>query len=93
MRSQNVTGPSFVNWTCIIAPNSPQAMRPCALRAACTNASNSCRPSSGVAAGVKLGRVPLRVSAASVNCGTASSSPPMSRRLRFIFPSASAKTR
>ncbi len=39
------------------------------------------------------GREPLAVSAASVNCGTSSSSPPISVRLKFIFPAASGKTR
>ena len=54
---------------------------------------NSSRASAGGAAGVKLGRVPLRVSAASVNWGTSSNPPSTSLRLRFIFPSESEKTR
>src|SRR5919199_4206822 len=42
---------------------------------------------------MKLGRLPFRVSARRVNCETARISPPASRTLRFILPSASAKTR
>ena len=41
----------------------------------------------------KEARAPLRVSAARVNCGTRSSPPSMSVRLRFMRPSSSAKTR
>ena len=48
-------------------------------------------PSSGEAAVEKPARVPVFVSAASVNCGTASSSPLMSSSDRFILPSASGK--
>ena len=48
---------------------------------------------SAVAAGVKEGRVPDCVSAASVNCGTSNSPPATSLTLRFIFPASSANTR
>ena len=41
----------------------------------------------------KPGRVPLPVSAASVNCGTSSRPPPVSRRLRFMRSCSSAKMR
>src|SRR5262249_3888429 len=44
----------------------------------------------GSAAEEKLGRVPLAVSAASVNCGTSSNPPATSRTKRFIFPAPSA---
>src|SRR5271156_6501592 len=88
-----VTGPSLVKDTCIWAPKTPLATRPRSARAAATNTSNKRRPKSGVAAVEKPGRSPLAVSAASVNCGTSSNSPPISVRLKFIFPAASGKTR
>src|SRR3712207_6527609 len=40
---------------------------------------------------MKLGRLPLRVSARRVNCETASISPPTSLTPRFIFPPSSLK--
>src|SRR3712207_6584634 len=40
---------------------------------------------------MKLGRLPLRVSARRVNCETARISPPISLTARFIFPSSSLK--
>ena len=41
----------------------------------------------------KLGRKPPLVSAVSVNCGTRSTAPAISRTDRFIRPSESGKTR
>jgi len=80
------------------APNTPVATRGKASRALATRPSKSSRASAGAAAGVKLGRVPLRVSAASVNCGTSSrpASPApaaSSTRLRFMRPRSSGNTR
>ena len=51
------------------------------------------RPLSGGAAEVKLGRIPLDVSAAKVNWLTSSRPPPVSARERFIRSWSSAKTR
>ena len=51
------------------------------------------RPGSGAAAAEKLGRLPLRQSAARVNWLTASTPPPVSRTDRFIRPAASSKMR
>ena len=48
---------------------------------------------SGGAAPVKLGRLPRRVSAYSVNWLTLRTPPPMSCTLRFILPASSPKTR
>ena len=57
------------------------------------DASNNRRACSGLAALEKPGRRPAVVSAASVNCGTKSNSPPICTKLRFIFPASSSKTR
>ena len=74
------------------APKRPVAT--CTVSAAfSSNLMKSASPSAGDAALEKLGRKPLLVSAASVNCGTARSSPPMSFSERFILPCASAKIR
>ncbi len=68
--SQNVTGPSFVSATCISAPNSPTAHGTPLTLMCSTNRANIAAPISGGAAVEKLGRSPLLVFAASVNCGT-----------------------
>ena len=46
---------------------------------------------SGDAADIKLGRLPLLVSAAKVNCGMSNRPPSISRKLKFIRSCASAK--
>src|SRR5437588_7503587 len=92
-RSRKLTGPSFTRLTLIWAPKRPLATRGIASSAFSTNLRNSRCPSSGEAAREKLGRAPLSVSAARVNCGIASSCPPMSRKDRFILPAASGKMR
>src|SRR5437660_957240 len=90
-RSQKVTGPSFTRLTLIWAPKRPVATRGTTSSAFSTNFRNSRSPSSGAAALEKLGRAPLSVSAARVNCGIASSCPRMSCKDRFILPAASGK--
>jgi len=73
-----VTGPSFTSETCMCAPNSPVATSAWHARAAASSPSNNARATAGSAAVLKPGRVPLWVSAASVNWGTSNKPPPMS---------------
>src|SRR5205814_8289787 len=89
-RSQKVTGPSFTRLTFIWAPKRPLSTRGRASSAFSTNFRNSRSPSSGEAALEKLGRAPPWLSAARVNCGTASRPPRLPRKDRFIFPRAAA---
>ena len=91
--SQKVTGPSFTRLTCMWAPKRPVATRGTHSSAFSTKRRNRRSADSGPAALEKLGRAPLLVSAASVNCGTASSCPRTSFSDRFILPSASGKMR
>ena len=73
--NQKVTGPSLVSDTCMSAPNRPVATGAWRARALSTRYSKSRRPSSGLAAGLKPGLVPLSVSAARVNCETSNNPP------------------
>ena len=73
--NQNVTGPSFINDTCISAANSPVCTTLWAFFACVTQSLYKDCAKSGDAAGVKLARVPLFVSAAKVNCDTISNPP------------------
>src|SRR6185436_15448693 len=91
--SQKVTGPSFTRLTCMWAPKRPVATRGSHSSAFSTKRLNKRSADSAPAALEKLGRAPLLVSAASVNCGTASSWPFTSLSERFIFPSLSGKMR
>ena len=75
------------------APNSPQATSGWRSRARARKYAYSRRACSGGAAVLKPGRVPLRVSAARVNCGTTSRAPPRWERSRFIRPASSGKIR
>ena len=63
------------------APKRPLATATWEACAPASSRSNTRRPISGIAAPLKLGRKPLRVSAASVNCGTSSRPPAVSRSL------------
>src|SRR5690625_4176777 len=80
--SQKVTGPSLHRLTCMSAPKTPLATVPsCSRRAAARKCSYSDSARCGAPALEKLGRRPLRVSAASVNWDTTINPPPMLRRL------------
>ena len=91
--SQKVTGPSLHRRTCIRSPNRPHSTAGWRSVAHARKWSKSLRAVSGWAPVLKPGRVPLRVSAGRVNCGTASSPPPVSARLRFIRPFPSGNIR
>src|SRR5262245_58337967 len=91
--SQKVTGPSFTRLTCMSSPNTPVSTRGIHSSSLATNLSYSRSALSGPAAVEKLGRVPLFVSAARVNWGTARIWPFTSFTDRFILPSPSAKMR
>src|SRR5690606_19400654 len=92
--SRKVTRPSLTRLTLILAPKPPvSTSAACFSRQIATNRLNIRSASAGAAALVKPGRMPERVSAASVNWLTSSRPPPVSRRERFILPASSAKTR
>src|SRR5688500_2777160 len=88
-----VTGPWFVSSTAMRAPKTPRARLRPRLASSAQNASYSASAWSGDAASVKLGRLPLRVSAISVNWLTTSASPPTSSRLQSNLPASSSKLR
>ena len=88
-----VTGPSLCISTSISAPNSPVCTFTPLAAVMALNSSYRREASPGSAAPLKLGRLPWRQEAYSVNCDMESTLPPTSSKLKFILPASSSKTR
>jgi hypothetical protein len=88
-----VTGPSLTSDTCMSAPKRPVSIVIPSARSASAYCSTSGSASAGSAAPVNDGRLPLRVSASSVNCETTRMLPPTSMTERSKRPASSRKIR
>ena len=86
-----VTGPSLCISTSISAPNSPVCTFTPLAAVMALNSSYRREASPGSAAPLKLGRLPWRQEAYSVNCDMESTLPPTSSKLKFILPASSSK--